>query len=371
MTEPADRNRRPVGLTEDIVEWSNTRLRALIANISWDKSGVISGLGWDWLAAALVSADEHASQAATGLPAAAADAAANSIRSYIAAHPELAGGYSVFARHAPLRSDWAHNVRPLAQDGIDTWVREHTLGLIDSFPADTETSDLIALSAVAAKTRWQVPFTELPHPDGTVLVRQHAPEAIYIDDTVTAVRVDGTRIDVWLVAGHDPDTNPADVIRAAVAVAAIPKWARGFQMPIPAALNSPDGTYGAATISTIQSRDEHPTASVTTIPFDVESHWDLTDAATGSSVLADPGVQGIWADPAIVTDIEQRARMRFDAEGFEAAAATAATLRAAGRPPARTTTRTVDVTFDRPFAVTCADPDCGIVPFAGWVIPGN
>src|SRR5215475_10356642 len=48
------------------------------------------------------------------------------------------------------------------QAELDAWAREHTLGLIDRFPVDSEGAWLVLASALATKVSWRLPFTLAP-----------------------------------------------------------------------------------------------------------------------------------------------------------------------------------------------------------------
>lgn len=52
-----------------------------------------------------------------------------------------------------------------SQDQLDTWAKEHTLGLIDTFPIELSPETLLVLAtALATRVSWEEPFAVVPAP---------------------------------------------------------------------------------------------------------------------------------------------------------------------------------------------------------------
>ena len=159
-----------------------------------------------------------------------------------------------------------------------------------------------------------------------------------------------------------PEVPPAQVIAAAYDVAShyagLPSttaFVRAFDLPL-------EGHAWVVRESVAENRGgpDHVERSEVTIPAwtaRTELPDLITAPGTGFAEIAHVLIEQLPADPrgnrVIAT---QAARARFDTNGFSAAGVTVLLElgAAAGSPPHRTIERTVEVRFDRPFAVAAA-----------------
>ncbi|MFE9841867.1 serpin family protein [Streptomyces goshikiensis] len=163
--------------------------------------------------------------------------------------------------------------------------------------------------------------------------------------------VGDTGVDVHLVLGE-----PGEVLAGGIAAAT-------RTIPATGASLLPEGEPGPGlSIGTVASRSREPRLSVETVAFSVDADHDLLRQAAPFGLRSASDVRsghfpGISGTPLAVGSARQVAVARFDAEGFEAAAVTAAGL-AAG---------CAEVRFHRPFGYAAVHRTSRLVLAAGWV----
>lgn len=369
---PAPRSLIP----EDLVEHLNRRLEALNGAVDHTSDIVISHLGWDRLGHALTVFDPDMVEPVTGMPAAAADEAAEVLTRYLDGHPELTNAFAVFTDVVNgLRDDWAAGVYPYAQAAVDRWVADVDPTGLAPTPKLVD-GDLVAVDVTTAKTRWRQPFTQ--ELDGT-LTRGFNSDDMWMDDTTCALRVAGTHLDVWLTAdrtrrstGEADDATSGDqatrsrrrLTGTAIAVASDPT-----RLGFSAALDHEDGDYGPFLIETSEMPADSADGYVTVNAFDISCDVDLIETVAGAAALAARGLRGIWPEPAGISAIRSCVRARFDAMGFEAAATTYASILSG--VPAFVSRRHVTGTFTYTVGFACVDPTTGLVVCAGHSTPAT
>jgi hypothetical protein len=286
------------------------------------------------------------------------------------------------------------------QAEVDEWARERTKGQIQSMPAAIDDdSRLLLATAVATEVQWQsafqlVPAAELGGPWATrverVMRRREEGNGEIVARTAAAGLVGVSRerggggLDVVSVIAA-PDVPAARVLAAAYEVAA--HFAeRGSTVDFVDASDLPVEGHAWVVRERVLENFRGPERlewSEVTIPAwaaetrlpDLIAAPGTGFAEIGSAILArlPPDPRGDRVDAA------QVARARFDTNGFSAAALTLFIAYGMSRPPAprRTIERTVEVRFDRPFAVVAmmnrtgppraAVSRRGLPAFGAWV----
>ena len=282
----------------------------------------------------------------------------------------------------PLREEWvrslpSNTVSALGdRDGLDDWVREHTDGLVDRFPAEIgESTALVLATAVIARTTWRNAFQDgvlepvagpwrgYRGPALSRYSRELRDAALLGHDTpVTRAVVRGVSdLDVHLLLGTE-DARPGAVLATGM-----------------------DALDGSVEIRTPVLGDRGPGLSVREVtavadalrihlpPFDIRSAHDLLDRAdlfglrsAAGTVGGENMFPGLSSVPLTVTAAAQGVRARFTAEGFHAAAVTSVLMAPTGIPRPHDA-REIAVDFDRPFGFLAVHRDTGAVVVAGWV----
>ncbi|KOV83036.1 MULTISPECIES: serpin family protein [unclassified Streptomyces] len=270
-----------------------------------------------------------------------------------------------------------------AQERLDAWASERTGGLVERMPVTlTREARMVLATALALRTDWRQPFTELPLRPGSgpwqgrtlrgLHRRSVRPDRVGVTGTpdgfVTALTVPGDNgVDVHLVLGEERMT-PGQVLAAGVGVVE-----RGLSLTGGGAL--PHGHVGPGLHVEQQpaTAPQPTTLDVTTVAYEVRADHDLLaapglfgfTAATDTEAGHFPGVSPY---PLAVGEARQSAVAQFGALGFRAAAVTAVMpAPAGGVPQYRYETTVVRVTFDRPFAFLATDRESRLVLAAGWV----
>ncbi|MFF4020336.1 serpin family protein [Streptomyces sp. NPDC001843] len=333
---------------------------------------------------------------ALGLPAEQAAGAARELLASMGAMPGLDTAVGLWTkRTVELREEWAaglpdeaHGVltHDLAatREALDAWAAKRTGELVDRMPVPlTEDTELVLASALAMRTRWLMPFDEVPletahepwaEPERLGLVRSTAVlDRIGVAETphgsVTELKVLGTNaLDVHLLLGEERMT-PGQVLRAGVDLLAR-RW------PVVPGPQLPYGDVGPG-LSVVRERcsaPQPPSLDVTTAAFEVRADHDLLalHRVFGLTTARDtrqghfPGVSD--SPPLALGSAGQSAMARFGALGFEAAAVTGFAAVAGGGPPKlRHVKTTIDARFDRPFGFLALHRHSRLVLAAGWV----
>jgi hypothetical protein len=274
------------------------------------------------------------------------------------------------------------------QAELHAWARDHTLGLIDRFPADASDAWLVLASALATKVSWQMPFTLAPatalgpasawprtlqrvlHTPDPKHSRGHhqfivaSPEAGDVAVHAAAAQ-DG--LVVYSVAAA-PDVPYLDVLAAAHRIS------RADAVGAPAARRDlKDLPLGEGPAWLIREERASSSADVCTavLPaWSARSEHDLTAPELGFGVAASAVAPG---DP---WDARQAAMAKYSRTGFEAAAVTAMFAFSAYAQP-QATRRVAELRFGHPYAVvavataavgdTASPAWSGVPVFSAWV----
>ena len=256
------------------------------------------------------------------------------------------------------------------QASLDRWARDHTFGLIDSFPLTlTDDVALILASALATRISWRQPFEEAPAaslgPDSpwagrltTVLRSPAAGHRATIADSPRAGRVivheagaDGLRV---LSVAAEPQVTPDRVLAAAYDA----DWT-----PVPPA-GVPVGETPLYRVWE-EPRAAKPGEFVHAVlpAWSASSHHDLGGDDFGFAAVARAlGAQRFAA--------AQSAVARYDRYGFEAAATSAFASLTSITPPGPA--RFAELRFGHPYAVVAVatqpgGPWDGVPVFSAWV----
>ncbi|MGW4567803.1 serpin family protein [Streptomyces sp. NPDC004561] len=332
---------------------------------------------------------------ALGVPAEQAAGAARELLAALGSASGLDAALGLWThRGLALREEWraglpagAHGVfgddLVTAQERLDAWAAERTGGLVERMPVTlTRDARMVLAGALALRTTWRQPFTELPlRPDagpwqGRTLRGLHRrsvrPDRVGVTGTphgfLTALTVPGDNgIDVHLLLGEEHMT-PGQVLAAGVDVVQ-----RTLALTPGGAL--PRGHVGPGLHVEQQPAvaPEPTTLDVRTVAYEVRADHDLLTSAAlfGLTAATDPRLghfPGVSAYPLTVGEARQSAVAQFGAVGFSAAAVTAVVTAPGGSPPQyRYETTVVRVAFDRPFGFLAVDRESRLALVAGWV----
>jgi hypothetical protein len=273
------------------------------------------------------------------------------------------------------------------QQEADQWARNHTLGLINTFPIDTRGVLILLASALATRVTWLRPFdlvdgTELRGAWGRQLTRAlHAPADLGHTTSIVATDRAGT------VAAHTALADAGLQVTSVIAAADVPRadvlavahdlagTARG-RRGTGSSVSLFDLPLGDSPLWTITERDARAGGeqSEAVLPaWQVESEHDLLTVPSLAFGAAARSLQKLAQVNGLV-EAAQTAVAKFTRRGFEAAAVTALGIAVSGRmPPPPGPYRTATVRFAHPYAViattraTSNDPWDGLPVFAAWI----
>ncbi|HEX5812864.1 MAG TPA: hypothetical protein VFY38_12210 [Pseudonocardia sp.] len=301
-------------------------------------------------------------------------------------HPVVAAAAAAWTRDTPTAAAerWVAGLPDAVERGpvpsqaaADAWAREHTFGLIETFPLDVAKGwSCVLASALATRVSWSVPFDTagadafrsgwrhrvarvlrtprrghecaiVRHPDvGDVALHRARSEGLVVTSVIAAPDVPADRV---LAAAHDLAGHRGD--RRSL-----------FDLAVG------DGHAWTVTESDGEEGEERLVAVLPA--WSATSDHDLSPAAFGFADAA--AVLGRLFD-APDWEARQAATARYDRVGFEAAAVTVVAARMSFRPPQRGRQRDALLRFDRPYAVVAnavADgesPWSGLPVFSAWV----
>jgi hypothetical protein len=294
-------------------------------------------------------------------------------------HPALGVAMAAWARPDLLNERWdawtarlatGVEVGPLPDKAqADTWAREHTLGLIKTFPIAIEPATaLILASALACDVTWTQPY-----------------------DTTTASTLGGQfgeRVTSVLV-GDGADV----VVTRAAGEVAVHQRRSSSGLVVTSVLGPPDadaGTVQAAALEVVEAGvATHPGhRPLDSLPPSDDGTWSLTvrdgsvDRQTsiipawkarvdGAVIEAAPGVgpaldvaRGMLRQPG-PSEARQSAVAEYHQTGFRAAALTAFAV-ATGAMISTRPVRELTVRFNRPYAVVASTSALGAEPQQPW-----
>ncbi len=252
-----------------------------------------------------------------------------------------------------------------ARPGWTQWVREHTFGLIDQFPIQDGSLDLVFASALATKVSWRVPFELAPAGglgSASLWARQLSQvlrtppgggHAQYIavtpdagDVIVHVASAVGGLLVVSVAAGSDV---PAGTVLSAAHQIGI-RHATGSRVDRRDLAEIPVGEGPLWLAREVTAAAD---SCIALLPaWSATSQHDLSDASLGfpAAKNAIAAVAGPW-------QARQSAMARYTRTGFTAAAATAMAVTLTMRP--RATRREVQLRFGHPYAVVALTTDPG------------
>ncbi|WP_433269801.1 hypothetical protein ACQPWR_13300 [Micromonospora vinacea] len=285
------------------------------------------------------------------------------------------------------------------QAGLDAWAREHTLGLIETFPLKVSPQVVFALaSALATRVSWATPFDvadaralgadtpwagqlrralRSPSHGHRCAIVNTARAGDVIVHAAPAQTTDGAGLVVLSVAAA-PQVPPAEVLAVAydlsagAADGAQPAGSRSlFDLPL--------GETALWTLTEervrTHARDGREERHTAVLPcWSARSEHDLTAPALGFGAAVD-----VLATAMMLRveefDARQTAVARFDRYGFEAAAVTGM-VGLTSLPP-EGVARTAELRFGHPYAVVAVATDAradggtgpwhGLPVFSTWV----
>lgn len=349
---------------------------------------ILSATGlWLLLAAVAQSvtdpADRRSLEDALGVPAAAATATVGALLSDL--HPAVGAALGGWVRpdltlRAPVPGPVPVGPLP-GQAALDAWAREHTRGLIPTFPVQVDARTLLLLaSALVTEPRWRARLQT--DRDGRLLLDDGLQALVATEAAgVVAVACPSTDdgIDVLSVIAA-PGVAAADVWRAVDEVVA-----RHLGGAL-AAGDRPSGPLADGHAWRVREGVESFVARQA--PRDGAELWSSRlpawKADARHDLTAAPGVAEIGRGVAVLLppealrdgiDLEcvQAATATYDADGFRAAAVTAMSVRAAGMPSyVERRVRRVELAFERPHAVVAVARGGawdGVPLFHAWVAP--
>jgi hypothetical protein len=252
------------------------------------------------------------------------------------------------------------------QQALDSWAREHTFGLIDTFPLDADRAVLVLATALATKVSWETPF-ELAPASTLGPASAWARELSQVLHTPTGPAVRGH---VQFIAGT-ADTGDV-IVHGATAAGGLLVVSVAAQPDVPASrvlaiahdighrlgvgdpvdqrdlANLPLGDGPLWGLAEVMAPADSCTAVLPA--WSASSRQDLTDPSLGFAAAVRGLVPGAEA-----WDAQQAAMARYSRTGFEAAAVTAMAARVAARIPAPH--RVAELRFAHPYAVVAVATD--------------
>jgi hypothetical protein len=252
------------------------------------------------------------------------------------------------------------------QPALDAWAREHTFGLIDTFPVEAGRAVLILATALATKVSWEMPFVLAP----ASALGSASPWARELGRVLHTPTGPGARGHVQFIAAT-PDTGDV-IVHGATAAGGLIVVSVGAEPGVPAgrvlatahdighrlAVGAPvarrdlaDLPLGDGPLWRLQELMAPADTCTAVLPaWSASSRLDLTDPALGFAAAA----RSLIPD-AENFDARQAAMARYTRIGFEAAAVTAIAIRSAARIPARH--RVAELRFGHPYAVVAVATD--------------
>jgi hypothetical protein len=268
-----------------------------------------------------------------------------------------------------------------SQADMDRWSREHTFGLIKSFPVDVSQAYLVLATALATKVSWELPFQVAPAASlgaaspwagrlDRVLRSPGGPGAHGHTQFIATVAglgdviVHAARaVDGLLVVSVAalPEVPPADVLGAAHDLGR--RLASDGQVE---RRNLTDLSLGEQPLWVLREVKQAADSCTAVLPaWSASSKHDLTAPELGFLAARRALVPG--SDP---WEASQAAMARYSRTGFEAAAVTGVAVMAAAILPALR--RDAELRFGHPYAVVAlvqdsSSPWHGLPVFSAWV----
>jgi hypothetical protein len=319
-------------------------------------------------------------------------------------HPLVAAAAAVWtASSAPLPAgfaDWRQGLPSQVatgelpgQAGLDRWARDHTFGLIDSFPIEwTPYLYLVLATALATKVSWQVPYQLAPAaclgPDSawrsrvTQVLRTPdqatrgahvqfiavTPEAGDVGVHIAAAA--GGLLVVSVVAPGDVPANSGLAVAHRVAI----EYATGGQIPRRSLSELPLGDTPCWQLREEMARADRCTAVLPAWSARSVHDLDAPELGFGAAAHALTDTGDRW-------EAKQAVQATYSRIGFEAAAVTGLGVSLMAMAPPRPR-RVAELRFGHPYAVVAlttgdgedagsaaggSSPWHGLPVFSGWV----
>jgi hypothetical protein len=350
-----------------------------------DEHHVASPLGaWLVLALAAPAATGETRDQLAGVLGVPIETAAETAAALLAdPHPAVACAVAAWRRQLesePLQR-WLAGLPPQteigdipSQDAADAWARDHTDGLIETFPLQMSPQTVLVLaSALATKVSWEVPFELVPARQlGTsswALTRalqsparhEAAIATTSVGDVATHTATSTNGLAVTSVIAP-PDVPPADVLAAAHEVALGSSATRSlFDLPL--------GNHPLWTV-TERTAASHDTEQCTAVlpAWSAKSDHDLKSPGFGCKAAADALI-ALLPPGGYDFEAKQSAVARYSRIGFEAAAVTAVMVLTSAVAERRQ--RAATLRFGHPFAVVAVAQGHGawdgLPVFSAWI----
>ena len=352
---------------------------------------------WPLLALLAHSADRRGRgelEDAVGLPAADGRAGALEILGLLGDMAAVRSALGIWAREQfPLDPAWTTGL-PLGAVGrltgdrvvdkprLDSWVRQHTDGLIDRMPVAVDEETLLVLAAaMSVRTQWVRPFSDwgyrTRYDEGPWRDLRYYPlsrvsrilDRVSVAATehgeITCLEILGRNgITVHLVIGEE-GRSAGEVLQGGL-IARAGHGRKGSELRV-------GETAPGLVVERVPDDEPDDRLLILTPRFWVDGDHDLRarPEVFGLDAVTDPSrghFPAIGPTPLAVSQAKQSAVALFTAEGFEAAAVTAMAMVAGGRPPVPPRrVREVRVELDRPFGFLASHRASGLILAAGWV----
>lgn len=271
----------------------------------------------------------------------------------------------------------------MSQRQLDSWAKEKTLGIINSFPVEIE--DLTALifaSAIATKVSWKNPFEEkrlfttgkFAQTEGMVSTYEHT-TAIY--DTSYGLfgvhKAESTRgLEVYSIISESPNLPQKFAQKAALEITS-GKASRVSLYDLPLGdLSVWQVNESISEYEDIDSEDNIERIEAVVAAWEVESRYDLKEMNILGILQASNILGTLLKNPDDYNfNAAQVAHAKYNMKGFEAAAITSFVVERGGLPEyKKVTVRDAKIIFDNPYTVIATSKNNqkeNIPVFIAWV----
>ena len=380
-----------VRLVADCVAAYAARLHAAVG----ERHHVASPLGaWLLLALAAPASTGQDRETLTDVLACDVDTAARAAAELLAdPHPLVAAAAAVWTAHgytgtlgfqqwqAGLPASVTTGDLP-SQTDLDRWAGDHTFGLIDRFPVDTELASLVLATALATKVSWESPF-ELAPASSLGPGSRWASQLDRVLRTPDQPRAAHTQFIAAIPEFADVIVHAAWAVGGllVISVAALPDLSAGRVLAAAhdigrrLATRAPlqrrrldDLPLGEGPLWVLREVEAEADSWSAVLPtWSASTKLDLTDPVLGFAA-AKRGLVG----PSEPWAARQAAMARYSRTGFEAGAVTAFAAGLSARLPSRHRHRHIELRFGHPYAVVALvqDPASawqGLPVFSAWV----
>jgi hypothetical protein len=306
-----------------------------------------------------------------------ADAAALAAELLASPHPLVPAAAAAWLRPGfttDVVSRWVAGLPPKVETGpmpsqaqLDAWARDHTFGLIESFPLEERDLWLLAATVLATRVSWERPFDLAPasalgpsSPWSAKLSRVlRTPHGPGHEQFIAATEAVG---DVAVHSAHARGGVLVTSVAAAPGVLAADVLAVAYELATAGAAGRTvarrslyDLPLGEAPLWAITEQtggaDRDENCSAVLPAWSAHSEHDMRDPRLGFDAAAHALAPG---DP---FEAKQAAMARYSREGFEAAAVSALGIALSALVPREGLIRTAELRFGHPYAVVAVSVD--------------